>query len=91
MYWTQAEVQFPFEGAIEFEEPETKEKIHVDATHERQAYLKEVADFREFYRRECFQSGIDYVPLDTSMQFDKALMGYLMGRRGRGMLEARVV
>ena len=43
----------------------------------------ELAEFRETYRRECFQNGIDYVPLDTSMQFDKALMEYLLMRRGR--------
>jgi hypothetical protein len=29
------------------------------------------------------RAGIDYVPLDTSMQFDKALMGYLLSRRNR--------
>ena len=36
------------------------------------------------YRRECFQAGIDYVPLDTSMQFDKALTEYLVSRTARG-------
>ncbi len=35
------------------------------------------------YRRECFQAGIDYVPLDTSMQFDRALAEYLMRRSER--------
>jgi len=39
--------------------------------------------FREQYRRDCFQSGIDYVALDTSMQFDKALTEYLLSRRAR--------
>ncbi len=39
--------------------------------------------FRDTYRQECFQSGIDYVPLDTSMQFDKALLEYLLSRRAR--------
>ena len=34
------------------------------------------------YRRECFQAGVDYVPLDTSMQFDRALTEYLVSRRG---------
>ena len=38
---------------------------------------------REFYRRHCFQSGVDYVPLDTSMQFDRALTEYLLSRRTR--------
>ena len=27
--------------------------------------------------------GVDYVPLDTSMQFDRALTEYLANRRGR--------
>ena len=46
-------------------------------------YLQEVKSFREMYRRECFQSGIDYVALDTSMPFDRALTEYLTMRRSR--------
>ena len=46
-------------------------------------YLGAVTSFRETYRHECFQSGIDYVGLDTSMQFDKALTEYLVSRRAR--------
>jgi hypothetical protein len=46
--------------------------------------MDELEAFRETYRRECYQSGIDYVALDTSMQFDKALMGYLATRSARG-------
>ncbi len=79
----EAEVQFPFHGAVEFEEPETKQKVRLDADHFRHDYLREVEEFRETYRRECFQSGIDYVPLDTSMPFDKALLEYLLNRRAR--------
>jgi len=79
----EAEVRFPFDGMVELEEPETNEKMMVDASDFRQDYLREVEAFRESYRRECFQSGIDYVALDTSMQFDRALMEYLVSRRGR--------
>ncbi len=79
----EAEVRFPFDGVVEFEEPEAKERVQVDATGMRQDYLKELDNFRQTYRRECFQIGVDYVPLDTSMQFDKALMEYLVSRRGR--------
>jgi uncharacterized protein (DUF58 family) len=79
----EAEVHFPFEGMIEFEEPEEAETLQVDAEGYRAAYLSELARFRETYRRECRQSGIDYVPLDTSMQFDRALMEYLVSRRAR--------
>ena len=80
----EAEVRFPFSGIVEFEEPETNEKLQVDASSLEADYLKEVAAFREDYRRECYQIGIDYVPVDTSMQFDKALTEYLVSRRGRG-------
>jgi uncharacterized protein (DUF58 family) len=80
----EAEVTFPFTGLVEFEEPETSEVVQVDATNYRNDYLDELKSFREVYRRECFQSGVDYVPLDTSLPFDKALMEYLVSRRARG-------
>jgi uncharacterized protein (DUF58 family) len=79
----EAEVNFPFSGVVELEEPETAEKLQVDASSFRRDYLAELAAYRERYRRDCFQSGIDYVPLDTSMQFDRALVGYLSSRRAR--------
>jgi uncharacterized protein (DUF58 family) len=80
----EAEARFPFEGMIEFEDPETTEKLKVEAGAYKASYLTEVEAFCERYRRECFQSGIDYVRLDTSMQFDKALTEYLVSRRARG-------
>jgi uncharacterized protein (DUF58 family) len=79
----EAEVRFPFDGVIEFEEPETLEKVQVDAGHYRRQYREEMEEFRASFRRECFQTRIDYVELDTSMQFDKALMEYLISRRSR--------
>ncbi len=80
----EAEVTFPFDGLIEFEDPESSDRLEVDATSFRQDYLREINDFREAFQRDCLQSGIDYVPLDTSMQFDKALLEYLLSRRARG-------
>ncbi len=80
----EAEVRFPFEGITEFQDPETAEPLPpVDATGIRDEYLAEITAFRETFRRECFQSGIDYVPLDTSIQFDRALVEYLITRRAR--------
>ncbi|HUS40962.1 MAG: DUF58 domain-containing protein [Pirellulales bacterium] len=79
----EAEVEFPFEGNVEFEEPETKERLQVNATGFRADYLAEIEAFRDLYRRECVQSGVDYVPLDTSMQFDRALTEYLVQRKAR--------
>ncbi len=79
----QAEVTFPFRGLVDFEEPETHQRMELDADGFRADYLKEVQAFRDRYREECFKSGIDYVPLDTSMPFDRALTEYLSTRRQR--------
>ncbi|MEM6654553.1 MAG: VWA domain-containing protein, partial [Planctomycetota bacterium] len=80
----EAEVAFPFRGLVELEDPETNQTMELDADGIRGDYQEEVESFRETYRRECFQSGIDYVPLDTSMPFDRALTEYLATRRQRG-------
>jgi len=79
----EAEAYFPFDGMVELEEPETNRRLQLDATNFRRDYLAELASFRERYRRECYQNGIDYVPLDTSMQFDRALTEYLTSRKAR--------
>ena len=80
----EAEAEFPFSGMVELEEPESRQRLTLDAAAFRAEYLAELEAFRETYRRECYQSGIDYVALDTSMQFDKALMEYLVTRSARG-------
>lgn len=79
----EAEVTFPFDGMVELEDPETGDKIEVDASSFRSDYQAEIESFRNAYQEECFRAGIDYVPLDTSTQFDKALMEYLLSRRSR--------
>ncbi|MFP6648174.1 MAG: DUF58 domain-containing protein, partial [Pirellulaceae bacterium] len=66
-----------------FEDPESEDVITVDATGFRRDYQEELGEFRNQYRRHCRENGIDYVVLDTSMQFDKALMEYLFSRRSR--------
>ena len=79
----EAEVSFPFDGIVEFEDAETKDKLKIDANSMRKDYVEALESFRTDLKRECFQIGVDYVPLDTSMQFDKALMEYLISRRSR--------
>ena len=58
-------------------------KLQIDAGSFRSDYLSEIEAFCEMYRRECFQNGVDYVQIDTSMQFDRALTEYLVSRRRR--------
>lgn len=79
----EAEVHFPFEGIVEFEDVEEHQKLTLDARGMRQDYLKTLIDFQEFYRRECAKANIDYVAMDTSVSFDKALLEYLLQRQKR--------
>jgi len=79
----EAEVNFPFEGLVEFEDPETGDRLQVETNGYRADYLDQIEAYRQQYRRECFRAGVDYVPLDTSMQFNKALLEYLTSRKSR--------
>jgi uncharacterized protein (DUF58 family) len=79
----EAEVHFPFEGLIEFEDVETPEKLTIDAKGMRGDYLEAVRSFQATYRVECAKANIDYLAMDTSVSFDKALMEYLVQRQRR--------
>ena len=76
-------MHFPFEGVIEFEDVEGGDRLTLDARGMRDDYLQAVEEFREYYRDECAKANIDYVPMDTSVSFDKALMEYLIQRQRR--------
>ena len=79
----EAEVHFPFEGLIEFEDVETPDKLTIDAKGMKADYLKSINDFRENCRTEAARANVDYVPMDTSIGFDKALLEYLIQRQRR--------
>ncbi|WP_437204621.1 DUF58 domain-containing protein [Planctomicrobium sp. SH664] len=79
----EAEVNFPFDGMCELRDPESGQLMTVDAAGIRADYLDAISQLRERYKSVCRASGIDYVELDTSMRFDKALVQYLSQRRAR--------
>jgi uncharacterized protein (DUF58 family) len=79
----EAEVHFPFQGVIEFEDVEDHNKLVIDARGMKRDYLQALGEFQEFYRTECHKANIDYVAMDTSVSFDKALMEYLLQRQKR--------
>jgi hypothetical protein len=79
----EAEVHFPFEGVVEFEDVEEHDKLTLDARGMQTDYLAAVSEFREAYRRDCAKANIDFVAMDTSVSFDKALMEYLLQRQKR--------
>ena len=80
----EAEVSFPFQGMCEMIDPETGAELKINADGFRKDYVKQIEDFRNGLATQCRKTGIDYVALDTSMQFDKALLEYLTSRRARG-------
>ena len=79
----EAEVTFPFDGMVDLRDPESDASLVLDAPGMRADYLEAVEQMREEYKAECLKMGADYVPLDTSMPFDKALIEYLSQRRAR--------
>lgn len=79
----EAEVHFPFEGIVEFEDVEEPRKLTLDADHMKADYLNSLAAFRDHYGKECSRANVDYVPMDTSVSFDRALLEYLMQRQRR--------
>jgi uncharacterized protein (DUF58 family) len=79
----EAEVKFPFEGVVEFEDPEGGDKLTLDARGMREDYQQSVEEFRQYYRDECAKANVDYVAMDTSVSFDKALLEYLIQRQRR--------
>lgn len=79
----EAEVTFPFQGTVQLRDPETGASESVRAADAATEYRKTVDEFRKRLDREFSESRIDYVPLDTSQPYDKALMEYLLRRRNR--------
>jgi len=79
----EAEATFPFRGMVELKDPETGDTETVDADGMRSDYLETLEALCDRYHRECLSIGADYVRLDTSMRFDRALVEYLAQRKAR--------
>jgi hypothetical protein len=77
------EVNFPITGLVDFEDVESPEHLEIDAQGIRDDYLAAVRALRERYRQECASANVDYVAMDTSVGFDKALLEYLVQRQRR--------
>ena len=75
-----AEIEFPFDDLVSFQDLETGERIQVDPAYVRDVYRKQVDEFLENYRRACAESNIDYVMTDTSVPYDFMLSRYLAKR-----------
>ncbi|HEY4613777.1 MAG TPA: DUF58 domain-containing protein [Bacteroidota bacterium] len=72
---------FAFGSDAVFRDMETKEELMTQPWHIQKAYQQSMKEFLETLKRECRENAIDYVLLDTSMPFDKALFEYLNKRK----------
>ena len=76
-----AEVTFPFEGPVVFQDMETARTLPTQAEALKAGYLEQLEGFIQDYRRGCGGNSIDYVQIDTSTPFDYALSSYLAHRK----------
>ncbi len=53
----EAEVHFPFEGVVEFEDVEDNRKLTLDARSMRPDYVRSLEAFRGRYRTDCARGG----------------------------------
>lgn len=74
------ELNFPFQEAAQFEDIETKRKMHVIPDHLRTKYLEILEDHMSKIRKELSGSRIDYVLMNTSKPLDLGLFTYLAAR-----------
>ncbi len=78
------ERSFDFHGEIIFEDLETRQQINTQPDHIRLDYRQELENYMKRMRKECLENRIDYVLMDTSEPFDKALFEYLVKRKRIG-------
>lgn len=72
---------FAFGADAMFTDLETGESLASQPYHMRKAYQEAMVNFVERYKKGCREQKIDYVQLDTSTPFDKALFEYLAKRK----------
>src|SRR5436189_69486 len=74
------ELTFPFEDMAQFEDMETRKKLHVIPEYLRTQYLVILNEHMEKIRKELAGCRIDYCLMDTSKPLDQGLFTYLAAR-----------
>ncbi|MBN1558998.1 DUF58 domain-containing protein, partial [candidate division KSB1 bacterium] len=75
---------FDFKQDGVFEDMETGDRLATQPWHIRGEYRKSVARFVNYYKRECLANRIDYLLVDTTKDFDRVLLHYLIKRKRIG-------
>jgi uncharacterized protein (DUF58 family) len=74
------ELDFSFEGPALFRDMETGEEMEVEPSVVRAAYLRQMQELCDFYRKGLADLGIDYQLINTRQPYDQALSTYLNRR-----------
>ncbi len=74
------ELEFPFDGTVEFEGLEVPEKLLLQPWNIRQSYLDEVKQFLDTLRIGCEQADISYNLVNTAESPNEVLNRYLAAR-----------
>ena len=74
------ELTFPYEETAQFEDMETKKKLHVIPEYLRKQYLVILQEHMDRIRKELSGMRIDYCLMDTSKPLDAGLFSYLGAR-----------
>lgn len=75
------ELEFPFDGMVEFEGLENIPKIMTRPYDIRKSYLKEVEAFRDRIRIACERNQCHYTLMNTAQPLHESLSGYLAFRQ----------
>jgi uncharacterized protein (DUF58 family) len=81
------EVELPFRGEVELEDPETGRRVRSNGASAVRPYREAISAFLERWRTRCATYGIDYVRLFTDMPLETGLRAYLR-RRAAGSVSS---
>jgi len=76
-----AELELPFARLMDFRDLETGDHLQVEPRDIREAYVRELQDFIDGYRRSFVESGSEFVLTDTTVPYDFLLRAYLARRQ----------
>ena len=75
------ELEFNFNSRTRFLDMESGEEILTEPWHIRLSYTELIMKLQDYYKRECRQQLIDYVPIFTDQYLDKGITEYLNKRK----------
>ena len=86
-----AELEFPFDGNVEFVGLEGVPPLLTRASEIRRSYLEEIRGFCQRLREGCERNQSHYVPVNTGEPLREMLSGYLAFRKKTGRTRRRVL